>query len=95
MHKLQQVLGSNLEAVNESSLMSDPNSGCGAGRYGYAAARYTDPRRGAGGGTLVSLQSSNAAAASRVPAAVQCRGRGDIGILHHSDERGVGRLRKS
>jgi hypothetical protein len=26
MHKLQQVLGSNLEAVDESSLMSDPNS---------------------------------------------------------------------
>ena len=85
MHKLQQVLGSNLEAVNESSLMSDPNSGVVLGGMATLSQVHLSASSVTGGtpvtgqvllsaaapsgGVSVSLQSSNAAAAS-VPAAV-------------------------
>ena len=86
LHKLQQVLGSNLEAVDESSLMSDPNSGVVLGgiamlsQVRLSASSVTGGTALKGnvvvlsapapaGGASVSLQSSNAAAAS-VPAAV-------------------------
>ena len=85
MHKLQQVLGSNLEAVDESSLMSDPNSGVVLGglatlsQVHLSASSVTGGSAVTGqvvlsaaapaGGVSVSLQSSNPAAAS-LPATV-------------------------
>ena len=85
MHKLQQVVGSNLEAVDESSLMSDPNSGVVLGGIATLSQVQLSASSATGGvavtgqvvlsaaapagGVSVSLQSSNPAGAS-VPAAV-------------------------
>jgi hypothetical protein len=85
MHKLQLVLGSNLEAVDESSLMSDPNSAVVLGGMATLSQLHLSAGSTTGGTTItgqvtlsaaapstgasVSLSSSNAAAAS-VPAVV-------------------------
>jgi hypothetical protein len=86
MHKLQQVLGSNLEAVDESSLMSDPNSGLVLGGMATLSKVQLSASSASGGAALSGNQivlsaaaptggvsvsiESSNAAAASVPAAV-------------------------
>ena len=74
--------------------MSDPNSGVVLGGMATLSQVHLSERRGAGGrslGVAPELERGSGVGSGRGGSA----GRGDIGILHHSDERGVGRLRKS
>jgi hypothetical protein len=74
LHKLGQVLGSNFEVVDESSLMVDPDSGATSTVLSLSGVQ-TDPAQvvlsapAPAGGASVSLSSSNPAVAS-VPASV-------------------------